>query len=58
MTGSMETKLERLKKAAEARGFTEEYQKTVETKENVISSKKRSPATNEVYDRAMNTWKL
>jgi hypothetical protein len=54
----METKLERLKKATEARGFTEEYQKTVETKENVISSKKRSPATNEVYDRAMNTWKL
>jgi hypothetical protein len=54
----METKLERLRKAAEARGFLEEYQITIETKENVISSKKRSPATNKVYERAMNTWKL
>jgi hypothetical protein len=51
-------KLERLQKFAEVCGFTEEYQQNLINKENVVSHKKRSLATDERYQRAVENWRI
>lgn len=51
-------KLELLQKLAELRRFTEEYQQELINKENVVSRKKRSPATDERYERAVDNWRM
>lgn len=51
-------KLAILQKFAESRGFTEEYQQELINKENVVSRKKRSPATDERYKRAVENWRM
>ena len=51
-------KLELLRKTAESRGFTEEYQQSLINTENVVSHKKRAPATEETYERAVDKWRL
>jgi hypothetical protein len=55
---SRHKKLELLQKFAEARGFIEEYQQSLINKENVVSRKKRSPATDERYERAVDNWRM
>lgn len=49
-------KLVILQKFAEWRGLTEEDQQELINKENVVSRKKRSPATDERYERAVENW--
>ena len=51
-------KLVILQKFAESRGFTEKYQQELRNKENVVSCKKRSPATDERYERAVENWRM
>jgi hypothetical protein len=55
---SRHKKLELLQKFAEAHRFTEEYQQSLISKENVVSRKKRSPATDERYQHAVDNWKM
>ena len=51
-------KLVILQKFAEWRGLTEEDQQELINKENVVSRKKRSPATDERYERAVENWRM
>lgn len=51
-------KLALFQKFAESRGFTEEYQQELINKENIVSRKKRSPATDERYERAVDNWRM
>ena len=48
----------KLRKNAECRGFTIEYQQERENRENVECQKRISPATKETYDRAVEIWNL
>ncbi|KAL4792009.1 hypothetical protein BDV19DRAFT_392498 [Aspergillus venezuelensis] len=50
-------KLQRLQKLAESREFTEAYQQNQIDKENVVSCKKRSPATDERYELVVEKWR-
>jgi hypothetical protein len=52
------TKLAQLQKLAESRGFTDSYQREQITQDNVVSHKKRAPATDDRYARAVDHWKL
>lgn len=51
-------KVEELRKIGELRGFTTEYQQITKRKENEICHKKRAPATDERYNRAVENWKM
>ncbi|KAM0107297.1 hypothetical protein ACP6JB_007115 [Aspergillus fumigatus] len=51
-------KVEELRKIGELRGFTTEYQQITKRKENEICHKKRAPATDERYNRAVENWKI
>jgi hypothetical protein len=50
-------KVDELRKLGELRGFTREYQQDIKKKENEICHKKRAPATDERYGRAVENWK-
>jgi hypothetical protein len=54
----LEGRLKLLRKLAESRGFIESYQEEQITQGNVVCYKKRSPATNKRYARALDHWKL
>jgi hypothetical protein len=49
--------IEELRRLGEERGFTIAYQEEQKKKPNEICRKKRAPATDEKYDRAVNSWK-
>jgi hypothetical protein len=51
-------KLELLQKLAKLCGFTEDYQQNLINKENVVSYKKRSLATDERYEHAVDNWRM
>jgi hypothetical protein len=51
-------KAEELRKFAELRGFTTEYQEEQKSKPNEISHKKRAPATDKKYGDSVAFWKV
>jgi hypothetical protein len=51
-------KLELLQKFAEACGFTDKYQQRLISKENAVSRRKRAPATDKRYQRAVDNWRM
>ena len=57
---SQETKqrVEELRRLGDKRGFTLAYQTEQENNPNQICHKRRAPATDEKYDRAVLNWKL
>ena len=57
---SPETKqrIEELRRLGDKQGFTLAYQAEQENNPNQICHKRRAPATDEKYDRAVLNWKL
>ncbi|KAF4201971.1 hypothetical protein CNMCM8927_000885 [Aspergillus lentulus] len=55
---NLRRKAEELRKFAELRGFTTEYQKEQKSKPNEISHKKRAPATDKKYGDSAAFWKV
>lgn len=51
-------KITELRKQAESRGFTTEYQKNVENEENEICHRKQAPATILKYNMIVEGWKM
>jgi hypothetical protein len=54
----LQDRLKLLRKLAESRGFTESYQEEQIIQGNIVCHKKRSPATDKRYARALDYWKL
>lgn len=57
-TPETKQRIEELRRLGDQRGFTIAYQAEKENNPNQICHKRRAPATNDRYDRAVYSWKM